>query len=265
MKLKDILIEAESDKKNRSIAEKVYENLISYLEGNLEVKVKTSLNVSNLVLSVDLSDFYKSMMSEYYPLELRFHSKFSKKTKADLRWGGINGSVMNLYHVDFEILYQNLGIPLDTDAAKLNSKRYLSILNSEDFEDDAASRVADELRVVRDLRESFFEEIHHYLDYVRTEGDVKFGDKGGYWEKNTEVNAKVQSAITSFKKDFSGDVENLPPGYQFQEEWRKDFQSFKDWFFDEKLSKELVDGLSEDQYKSVVKRLYQFWKDELNQ
>lgn len=263
MKFKKLLKEVSKDKENRDVAESIYDNLIDHLESGGEARIKKSINIENFVLSVDLSDFHPSMMSEYYSLEIKFHSKFRKKTKGNLKWRGTRGSIINLFHVDFEVFFQNKGIPLDVSVAKINSSKFFSMMRTDEFKKDVMEVAANELRMVRDLRETFFEEIHHYLDYVRTEGNVSLGDKDDYWEKNTEINAKFQSAISSFKKDISGDTENIESNYEFQEKWRNDFQSFKDWFFDRKFSKKLVRNLSKSQEKKVINRLYKFWEKEI--
>lgn len=265
MRLLKIIKEIKQDKRNREVAQDIFQNLLEHLRRGGETKINESTHMKDFYVEVSLEDFHFNVMSKFYSLDLRFYNRF-RKQKGKLLWRGVNGSVIILNHVDFELFFQNSGIFLDDIKTKNERWETLDKMETPEFSEKVGDHLAQELETVPELKNTFFEEIHHYLDYVRTEGEIDLGNQGEYYQRDTEINAKFQSAISSFENIYlEGPISHraeIQHG-EFQEEWIEDFQKFKDWFFKNFLSKNLIENLKEDQKKRVVNRLYKFWKDKL--
>lgn len=265
MKLLNLLKEIQKDKRNREVAQDIFQNLLDHLRSGGEIKINESTDIKNFYIEVSLEDFHFNIMSKFYSLDLKFYSRF-KNQKGKLLWRGSRGSDIILNHVDFELFFQSYGIFLSDVKTKNERWKVLDKMETPEFREKAAKHLAQELETVPELKNTFFEEIHHYLDYVRTEGDIDLGNQGEYYQRDTEVNAKLQSAISSFENSYlSGTVSHRTEMQygEFQEEWKKDFQRFKDWFFKNLLSKSFISNLKKNQKKSVINRLYKFWEDKL--
>lgn len=260
-KFKNILLklqeDAKQDKKWRKEARDIYKKMIEYLKNGGEIRViKNFRDVKRFNYEISLDDFYTidkwEMKSHYNPLSIRFYSYRKNK--------GVNGDhnplrvapMMNIYclKVD-ELLYRN---------NYYSSSNKSKILSSEEFKNDLRDHTVEMLQPYSNFYNTFIHEMIHHIDFRRSGlSKTEWLNDKHYYKKDKEVNAFFQEFLDNYERKIE---KGQSLSQKYFNKFKNNFKEFKEWVFRVKL-KSFQDNLDDDQYKRLVNRLYDFWKEYL--
>lgn len=258
IKFQDILRhlseDVEGDKYWRDEARDVYDEMIEYLKNDGELLVAPHISSKMFQAEIRLNNFYDiewSLGSGESPLAIKFMDINKKPGFGEYKPSKVM-PILTMYVLLTDRLFEDL------DEKDLSQTERFNVVNSESFQDKIRDQIVDQFEPSGTFRETFIHEIIHHFDFRRSGlSKDEWLDREDYYKDDKEINAFFQSLIDG--------IEENPEMYEDHiEDWKNDFKSFRDWFFNMNRMRKFKKSMSDSQYRRVVKRLYNFWNEYLS-
>lgn len=227
--VKKLFEDAELDKKFRDQARRIYNDLVSYLEGGGRIDFRNGLGL--FVITSDFTD----PVDERNPLKIVWTPETPRKG--------------------------------DASYFKKGNSRYLVLrtLDQKNYVDESERREK-VLEGLKNNSDVFIHELIHYFDDLRSEKDIGDvvqykqsieKDPETYYTDPLEMNAYYQSVMGEFE-GFIEDDSHFK--FMMENRWERDFKKFQTWIFENVFPDEFLNNIGRKEKRKLVKRLYKYWQ-----